>query len=69
MIISANTVYSNLALIDQVDLVTSALYRQQAQEVLATPSIELHLRKAIADRLNRANQVLALETVGTEDSY
>lgn len=69
MTVSAKTVYSNLEKIDQVDLVTSALYREQAQEVLATPSIELRLREAIADRLNRANQELALSTVGTEDSY
>lgn len=69
MSISADTVFSNLQKIDQVDPVTSAIYREQAQEVLATPSIALKLRAAIADRLNRANNDLALHTVGSEDSY
>ncbi len=69
MTISADTVFSNLQNIDQVDPVTSAIYREQAQEVLATPSITLKLRAAIADRLNRANNDLALHTVGSEDSY
>jgi len=69
MTISADTVFSNLQKIDQVDPVTSAIYREQAQEVLATPSITLKLRAAIADRLNRANNDLALHTVGSEDSY
>jgi hypothetical protein len=69
MTISADTVFSNLQKIDQVDPVTSAIYREQAQEVLATPSITLKLRSAIADRLNRANNDLALHTVGSEDSY
>lgn len=67
--VSANTVYSNLKKIDRVDLVTSALYREQAQDILATPSIELKLRTAIAERLNHVNQELALQTVGSEDSY
>jgi hypothetical protein len=69
MTISADTVFSNLQNIDHVDPVTSAIYREQAQEVLATPSITLKLRTAIADRLNRANNDLALHTVGSEDSY
>ncbi|MBE9125884.1 MULTISPECIES: hypothetical protein [unclassified Coleofasciculus] len=69
MMVSANTVYSNLKKIDRVDLVTSALYREQAQDILATPSIELKLRTAIAELLNHVNQELALQTVGSEDSY
>jgi hypothetical protein len=69
MTISADRVFSNLQNIDRVDPVTSAIYREQAQEVLATPSITLKLRAAIADRLNRANNDLALHTVGSEDSY
>ena len=69
MTVSPKTVYCNLAKIDRVDLVTGAMYRQEAQEVLATPSIQLKLRAAIANRLNRANQVLAMATVGSEDSY
>ncbi|HBB31156.1 MAG TPA: hypothetical protein DDZ80_01935 [Cyanobacteria bacterium UBA8803] len=69
MTVSASTVYANLQKIDQVDPLTSAVYREQAQEVLATPSIELRLRRAIADLLNRANQELAMKTVTSEDSY
>lgn len=69
MTISAKKVISNLQKIDQVDPVTSAIYREQAQEVLATPSIALPVRSAIADQLNRANLDLALHTVGSEDSY
>ncbi len=69
MSISPRRVYSNLKTIDQVDLMTSALYRELAQEVLATPEVSLTMRQAIADRLNQANRDLARQTVGSEDSY
>ena len=69
MPISPDAVYSNLNQLDQVDLTTSARYREQAYEVLADPTISLVLRIAIADRLNQANHLLALQTVGSEDSY
>jgi hypothetical protein len=65
----ARTVYANLARIDQVDLATSAIYRQQAQEVLANPRVGLELRQAISDRLMQANRYLSMQTVNNGDSY
>ncbi|NEP18433.1 MAG: hypothetical protein F6J97_16270 [Leptolyngbya sp. SIO4C1] len=62
-------VYDNLLQIDLVDAVKSATYRQQAQEILADLNISLKWRQAIADRLNRANQLLGLLTVTGDDSY
>ena len=67
--VSPRTVYDNLKLLEKVDTTQSALYRQQAQEVLADPNISMSWRQAIADRLNQANHLLALLTVGNEDSY
>ncbi len=62
-------VFEHLAQLEQGDLVQSASYREEAQEVLADNSVSLQLRQAIADRLNQANHDLALHTVGSEDSY
>ncbi|MCG8366501.1 MAG: hypothetical protein MJA27_24600 [Pseudanabaenales cyanobacterium] len=67
--VSPRTVYDNLQLLEQVDTSRSALYRRQAQDVLADPNVSLSWRQAIADRLNRANHLLALLTVGGDDSY
>lgn len=69
MSISPRKVYANLRKIDQVDFMTSALYRELAQEVLATPGVSLAMKQAIADRLNRANNRLGMQTSGSEDSY
>ncbi|MCA1990680.1 MAG: hypothetical protein LDL41_01340 [Coleofasciculus sp. S288] len=69
MAISPRTVYSNLRKIDQVDLMTSALYRELAQDVLARPGVSLAMKQAIADRLNQANNRLGRQTTGSEDSY
>jgi hypothetical protein len=66
---SLNKLYAKLKKLNQVDPVTSAQYREQAQEILATPSIALKIRKAIADRLNRANQQLTLKNVNNDESY
>jgi hypothetical protein len=55
--------------LDQVDAVTGANCRAQAQEVLANPSIGLRLKTLVADLLMQANQRLVLKTVGGEDSY
>jgi hypothetical protein len=63
------TVFDNLALLEQVDIVKSAFYRQQAQEVLADLRISLRWRQAIADRLIHANHLLEMQTVGEDDSY
>lgn len=67
--VSPRTVYDNLNLLEQVDTARSALYRRQAQEVLANPNVSLSWRQAIADRLNQANCLLGLRTVGGDDSY
>lgn len=69
MTISPRRVYSQLRKIDQVDSMTSALYRELAQDVLATPGVSIAMKQAIAERLNQANRRLGLQTVGGEDSY
>ncbi|NJL47641.1 MAG: hypothetical protein HC929_09345 [Leptolyngbyaceae cyanobacterium SM2_5_2] len=62
-------VLKHLEQLEQGDIVQSASYREEAQEVLADNSVSLKLRQAIADRLNQANHDLALHTVSSEDSY
>jgi hypothetical protein len=69
MLISLYTLYNYLEIMDEFDLATSALYRQMAQEVLASPEIDLSIRQAIAERLNLANQTLARKSLESEDSY
>lgn len=66
---SLQTVYDNLNLLEQGDVAKSALYRELAQEVIADPSISLNWRQAISERLNYANHMLAMHTVGNNDSY
>lgn len=69
LVISPETVYDNLKLLEQVDTASSAFYRQMAQDVLSDPKISLTWRQAIADRLNRANHLLERLTVDNNDSY
>lgn len=68
-VLSPQTVYDNLTRLEQGDIVNSARYREMAQEMLANPNISLSWRQAIADRLNSANRLLAMLTVGIDDSY
>ncbi|WP_421654584.1 hypothetical protein [Leptothermofonsia sp. ETS-13] len=67
--VSPETVYDNLNQLEQVDVVKSAFYRQQAQELLADLRVSLRWRQAIADRLIHANHLLEMNTVGKDDSY
>jgi hypothetical protein len=67
--ISPQTVYENLDLLEQGDVINSAVYRQLAQDVLANPEVSLSWRQAISERLNQANRLLAMLTVGRDDSY
>jgi hypothetical protein len=69
MQISPETVYQNLELLDRVDAITSAAYRQSAQEILANNDISLEWRKAISDRLNQANHDLTSHAAVEDDSY
>jgi hypothetical protein len=69
MEVSLQTVYDNLENIDLVDAITSAAYRQSAQEVLADPEISLEWRKAISDRLNQVNHDLTVHARVDDDSY
>jgi VIT1/CCC1 family predicted Fe2+/Mn2+ transporter len=66
---SPQTVYDNLALLEQVDTARSAQYREFAQEVLADETVSLRWRTAIAERLNHANQRLAVQNLFGYDSY
>ncbi len=69
VLVSPETVYENLNQLDQVDLTTSAEYREMAQDVLADSEVARDVREAIADRLNQANQQLINTTVSKTDSY
>ncbi|WP_190303622.1 hypothetical protein [Pseudanabaena sp. UWO311] len=69
VLVSPETVYENLNQLDQVDLTTSAEYREMAQDVLADSEVARDMREAIADRLNQANQQLINTTVSKTDSY
>ena len=69
MSISPRKVYSNLRKLDQVDVTTSALYRELAQDILANPGVSLAMRQAIADRLYRVNNQLGMRSTTDEDSY
>ncbi|MBD1915568.1 MULTISPECIES: hypothetical protein [Cyanophyceae] len=62
-------VLEHLKQLEKVNTVQSALYREEAQALLADDTVSLKWRQAIADRLNRANHDLALHTVSSEDSY
>ena len=66
---SPQTVYDNLNLLEQVDKVSSARYREMAQAVLADHEVSLQWREAIAERLNQANRKLGMQTAGDNDSY
>lgn len=67
--ISPETVYENLNLLEQGDVLKSAIYRELAQDVLADPEVSLSWRQAIAERLSYANHLLTLLTVTTDESY
>lgn len=69
MKLSPQTVYDNLNLLEQVDKVDSARYREMAQEILADHDVSLQWREAIAERLNQANRKLGMQTTGDNDSY
>jgi hypothetical protein len=66
---SPQSIYESLQFLDQGDVAKSALYRQQAQDVLANPGINLGVRQAIAERLREANHLLELRTADDNDSY
>jgi hypothetical protein len=69
MPISPRQVYSQLRKLDQVDVATSALYRELAQDILANPEVSLAMRQAISERLIRANNRLGMQATVDEDSY
>jgi hypothetical protein len=69
ILISPETVYDNLRLLEQVDTASSAFYRQMAQDVIADQKVSLSWRQAIAERLNQANHLLERLTVDNNDSY
>ncbi|MEM6255532.1 MAG: hypothetical protein AAF821_21670 [Cyanobacteria bacterium P01_D01_bin.156] len=66
---SPKAIYENLNDLEKVDLVTSARYRQLAQAVLADPTIDETIRQNIAERLERANHLLAINSVQGDESY
>jgi hypothetical protein len=63
-------VYEHLEHLDEKgDVATSAIYREEAQEVLADHEVSLNWREKISERLNEANSLLANETITDSDSY
>jgi hypothetical protein len=65
-----DVVYEHLEHLDHdVDVTTSAVYREEAQEVLADSEVSLNWREKISDRLTEANSLLTVETITDNDSY
>ncbi len=64
-----DTLCQALETLDQAETVQGADYRQQAQDILASPSVALRIKTAIADLLMQANQRFVLKTVRGEESY
>jgi hypothetical protein len=69
MPISPRRVYAQLRKLDRLDVTTSAITRELAQDILANPDVSLAMRQAIADRLYRANNRLGMQSTADEDSY
>jgi hypothetical protein len=65
----ARKIYHELKDLDHDNVVASAEYREDAQEILADPEVDLTWRQAIAHRLNEANIMLERQTVNKDDSY
>lgn len=51
------------------DVVSCALARQEASDILATNTIDLSLRQTLADHLNHINLLLALNATVEDNSY
>jgi len=62
-------VLSNLGHLDGSDLVASARYREQAYMVLADPRVNPDIKDAIAECLYQVDHLLALCSVGPDESY
>jgi hypothetical protein len=74
MEISPQVAYENLKLLDRVNPLLSADYREIAQDILADTQVSLDWRDAIADRLNQANHDLTVRSTNDnndndENSY
>ena len=55
--------------LEKGDVLSSALAREKVSDILATNAIDLPLRQTLADHLNQVNLLLALKTIGGDDSY
>lgn len=55
--------------IENGDVISSAFAREKASDILATKTVDLSIRKALADHLNELNLLLALKTTVGDDSY
>lgn len=69
MPISPRRVYAQLRKLDRLDVTSSAVIRELAQDILANPEVSVAMRQAIADRLHRANNRLGMQSTADEDSY
>ncbi|MEB3214021.1 MAG: hypothetical protein VKL39_21920 [Leptolyngbyaceae bacterium] len=59
----------HLDMLENADVTTGAIYREEAQDVLADPAVSMAVKQAIADKLNHANHQLEMRTVVGDDSY
>jgi hypothetical protein len=67
--VSPKVASKHLDMLENADVATGAIYRQEAQDILADPGINLTDKQAIADKLNHANHLLEMRTVVGDDSY
>lgn len=66
---SPDKVYENLDKLENATTAQSAVYRQDAVEVLADLDVDVEVRQEIADRLDNANHLMTLKNVEPEESY
>ncbi len=55
--------------LDSADPVKRAVCREKAQDIIASPEINLEERAAVTDRLLEANQTLTFKNVTKDESY
>ncbi len=67
--INSQEIAQLLQKIEKGDVLSSAAARQKASDILATRSIDLKIRQALADKLNKLNLRLTLKKVVSDESY
>jgi hypothetical protein len=62
-------IYAELEKLDRVDVLTGAIYRKRAQEILADSKVALKVRQTVAELLSQANRRMTISSIASEESY